>query len=91
MHINYGSSSMTVPVVETKIENNVALAKDLSSYVVRYENSDPQAEISWENNTFYGKFKNNYFTLTSLKNRPELPVCNINIDEIKNNSGTISF
>ena len=91
MHINYGSSSMTVPVVETKIENNVALAKDLSSYVVRYEKSDPEAEISWENNTFYGKFKNNYFTLTSLKNRPELPVCNINIDEIKNNSGTISF
>ena len=87
MHINYGSSSMTIPVIETTIENNIALAKDLSTYVVRYENSEPDADISWNNNVFYGKFKNNFFNLTSLKSKPEIPEKNIDIEFIKNNSG----
>ena len=89
MHINYGSSSMTIPVIETTIENNIAIAKDLSTYVVRYETSDPNADIYWDNNIFYGKFKNNFFNLTSLKNKPDIPKCNINIEDIKNNSGVI--
>ena len=89
MHINYGSSSMTIPVIETTIENNIAIAKDLSTYVVRYETSDPNADIYWDNNIFYGKFKNNFFNLTSLKNKPDIPKCNINIEDIKNNSGII--
>ena len=89
MHINYGSSSMTIPVIETTIENNIAIAKDLSTYVVRYETSEPNADIYWDNNIFYGKFKNNFFNLTSLKNKPDIPKCNINIEDIKNNSGVI--
>lgn len=72
MHVNYGSSSMTLPVIETRIENNVAVAADKSGYVVRYEHSDPEAEIEWTDNKFYGKFKSNYFDLKSESVRPDI-------------------
>lgn len=87
MHINYGSSAMTMPVIKSTIENNLVLARDLATYVVRYEDSNPDSDIFWNNNIFYGKFKNNFFKLTSLKNKPEVPKCNINIEDIKTKSG----
>lgn len=74
MHVNYGGSKMTLPVIATRIERNTAVATEGSTdYVVRYESSTPEADIVWEENTFYGRFKNNHFNLTALKERPHIP------------------
>lgn len=74
MHVNYGSGSkMVLPVVDTRIEGNTLVVPEGSTnYVVRYESSTPEAEITWDENRFYGRFKNNYFGLTALKERPEV-------------------
>lgn len=90
MHINYGSSSMVLPVLSTVIEDNVAVTPegpDGSLYVVRYENTDPQAEITWSGNTFYGRFRNNYFGLTSVKTRPEVSSCLGQIEDVASAAG----
>lgn len=90
MHINYGSSSMTLPVISSRIEENIAVVPEgnTSNYVVRYENSDPQAEITWSNNQFYGRFKNNYFSLTALKERPEVGSATDAMQAIEEAAGT---
>ena len=73
MHVNYGgSSNMVLPVISTTIRNNTLVSTNTSNYIVRYENSDPQAEITWEGNLLYGRFKTNYFELSSLKSAPTL-------------------
>ena len=74
MHINYGSAKMTMPVISSRIEENIAVVPEgnTSNYVVRYEDSEPQADITWSNNQFYGRFRNNYFSLTALKERPAI-------------------
>ncbi len=72
MHINYGGSNMTLPVVESTIRNNTLVSTNTSNYIVRYENTTPEADIAWEGNTLYGRFKNNYFELSSLKVAPTL-------------------
>ncbi len=72
IHANYGSSGMTLPVISTTIRNNTLVSTNTSNYIVRYETSTPEAEITWENNTLYGKFKNNYFSLKSLSTAPTL-------------------
>ena len=82
MHLNYGSSSMTVPVESTVIENNIAVTPDGGGYVVRYENDDTDgdADITFSGNTFYGRFRNNFFSLTSVRERPSVDSC---LDEIE--------
>ncbi len=82
MHVNYGSSSMTVPVTATTIEDNIAVTPDGSGYVVRYEDTEPQAEITWSGNTFYGRFRNNHFSLTSVSSRPDVDSCLDEIEEV---------
>ncbi|MBE6177302.1 MAG: hypothetical protein E7149_02185 [Rikenellaceae bacterium] len=75
VHANYGSSSMTMPVISTTMRGNTIVAVDIegySVYAVRYESTTPEAEITWEDNTIYGKFKNNYFGLTAVKTAPAL-------------------
>lgn len=75
VHANYGSSNMTMPVISTTMRGNtiVAVAMDgYSVYAVRYETSTPEAEITWENNTIYGKFKTNYFGLSAVGTKPTL-------------------
>lgn len=72
VHANYGGSNMTLPVIGTVMRNNTLVSTNTSNYIVRYESSTPEAEITWEGNTLYGKFKNNYFSLTSLKTAPNL-------------------
>ena len=77
------------PVVSTRIENNTAVAAEgTTDYVVRYESSDPEAEIVWENNTFYGRFKNNYFGLSAQKERPEIPDGSAQLSAIEEAAGT---
>ncbi|MBE5034433.1 polysaccharide lyase 6 family protein [Gallalistipes aquisgranensis] len=89
MHVNYGSSKMTLPVVSSRIENNTAVAAEgTTDYVVRYESSDPEAEIVWENNTFYGRFKNNYFGLSAQKERPGIPDGSAQLSAIEEAAGT---
>lgn len=89
MHINYGSSNMTLPVISSRIEENVAVVPEgTTNYVVRYEDSDPQAEITWSNNQFYGRFKNNYFSLTALKERPEVGSATDAMKAIEEAAGT---
>lgn len=72
VHANYGGSNMTLPVVSTTMRGNTIVTTGESNYAVRYENSDPHAEIVWENNTIYGRFRNNYFELSSVKTPPTL-------------------
>lgn len=90
MHINYGSSNMTLPVISSRIEDNIAVVPEgnTSNYVVRYEDSDPQAEITWSNNRFYGRFKNNRFGLTALKVRPDVGNAAAEMDAIEQAAGT---
>lgn len=75
VHANYGGSNMTMPVLSTTMRGNTIVAVDIegySVYAVRYESTTPEAEITWENNTIYGKFKNNYFGLSAVKTLPTL-------------------
>ncbi len=72
MHINYGGSNMTLPIIESRVRNNTLVSTNTSNYIVRYESTSPEADITWEGNTLYGRFKNNYFELTSLKTAPAL-------------------
>lgn len=89
MHINYGSSRMTLPVVASRIEHNTAVAAAGSTdYVVRYESSSPEAGIVWTENTFFGRFKNNHFGLTALKERPEIPDGSAQMTAIQKAAGT---
>ena len=90
MHINYGSSNMTLPVISSRIEDNIAVVPEgnTSNYVVRYEDSDPRAEITWSNNRFYGRFKNNHFGLTALKVRPDVGNAAAEMDAIEQAAGT---
>lgn len=72
VHANYGGSNMTLPVISTTMRGNTIVTTNSSNYAVRYESTTPEAEISWENNTIYGKFKNNYFSLSSVAAAPTL-------------------
>ena len=75
VHANYGGSKMTMPVISTTMRGNTIVAVDVegySVYAVRYESTTPEAEITWENNTIYGKFKTNYFGLSAVKTAPTL-------------------
>ncbi len=72
VHANYGSGTQVLPVISTTMKKNTIVSTSTSNYAVRYETSTPEAEISWEDNTIYGRFKNNYFSLTSVKTVPTL-------------------
>ena len=72
VHANYGGSNMTLPVISTTMRGNTIVSTNDSNYAVRYESTTPEAEITWENNTIYGRFKNNYFSLTAVKTVPTL-------------------
>ncbi len=93
MHLNYGSSSMTVPVESTVIENNTAVTPDGGGYVVRYENGKtvPDADITFTGNVFYGRFRNNFFSLTSAKERPAVESCLDEIESVDAAAGPLSF
>lgn len=67
---------------------NALVKGNTSNYVVRYEDSDPQAEITWSNNRFYGLFKNNRFDLTALKVRPDVGNAAAEMDAIEQAAGT---
>ncbi|OUQ52252.1 hypothetical protein B5E60_11330 [Alistipes sp. An116] len=67
---------------------NALVKGSTSNYVVRYEDSDPQAEITWSNNRFYGRFKNNRFGLTALKVRPDVGNAAAEMDAIEQAAGT---
>lgn len=51
--VNYGSSSQVMPVVETRIENNIVSLSSEKDYAVNCA-TDPAPEIEWSGNTFYG-------------------------------------
>ena len=88
MHVNYGSSNMVLPVVSTVVEDNVAVTPDGDGYVVRYEDDTVSpAEISWSGNTFYGRFRNNYFNLSSVGTRPAVDSCLDDIERVAAESG----
>ncbi len=72
VHVNYGGSNMTLPVISTTMRGNTIVSTNDSNYAVRYESTTPEAEITWENNTIYGRFKNNYFSLTAVQTVPTL-------------------
>ena len=91
MHVNYGGSSMTVPVVSTTIRKNTLVSTNTSNYIVRYETSTPEAEITWEDNTLYGRFKNNYFSLSAVKTAPTLEEVTTKRTAIANGAGTTTW
>lgn len=72
VHANYGGSNMTMPVVSTTMRGNTIVTTNTSNYAVRYESTTPEAEITWENNTIFGRFKNNYFNLSAVSKAPTL-------------------
>lgn len=103
MHLNYGSSSMTEPCIGVRITGNTIVCRnddgtmDTSVYAVRYENTPgwsadsedgpSQADISFEDNLFFGKFKNNYFGLASEKTCPEVVRPDGRIASIRSEAG----
>lgn len=90
-HINYkGSSTQTVPPIGTKIYDNTAIAKDKNSYIIKYEISDTESQISWNNNLLYGKIMNNIFNIPTNNTRPEIPLSNHDINKIRDRAG-VSF
>lgn len=73
VHANYGGSNMTMPVISTTMRGNTIVSTNDSNYAVRYESTTPEAEITWENNTIYGKFKPaNCFGLSAVGTKPTL-------------------
>ena len=82
---------MTVPVVSTTIRKNTVVSTNTSNYIVRYETSTPEAEITWEDNTLYGRFKNNYFSLSAVKTAPTLEDVTAKRTAIANGAGTTTW
>lgn len=72
MHVNYGGSNMTLPVVDSTIRNNTLVSTNDSNYIVRCENTATESTINWEGNTLYGRIKNNVFSLSTTKTLPTL-------------------
>ncbi len=72
MHVNYGGSNMTLPVVDSIIRNNTLVSTNDSNYIVRCENTATESTINWEGNTLYGRIKNNVFSLSTTKTLPTL-------------------
>ncbi len=88
-HINYkGSSTQTIPPTGTKIYNNIAIAKNKTGYVIKYEESDMVSDILWDNNLLYGKIMNNIFDISTSNTKPEIPQSNHDINKIKDLAGT---
>ncbi|MBR2424704.1 MAG: fimbrillin family protein [Tidjanibacter sp.] len=88
MHVNYGGSTMTLPVVNSTIRNNTLVSTNDSNYIVRCENTDTESTITWTDNTLYGRFKTNVFSLTSLKTAPTLADVSAQRNVIANAAGT---
>ncbi|MBR3931394.1 MAG: hypothetical protein IKJ46_02290, partial [Tidjanibacter sp.] len=88
MHVNYGGSTMTLPVVNSTIRNNTLVSTNDSNYIVRCENTDTESTITWTDNTLYGRFKTNIFSLTSLKTAPTLADVSAQRNVIANAAGT---
>ena len=72
MHVNYGGSNMTLPVVDSTIRNNTLVSTNDSNYIVRCENTATESTINWEGNTLYGRIKTNVFSLSTTKTLPTL-------------------
>jgi poly(beta-D-mannuronate) lyase len=72
MHVNYGGSNMTLPVVDSTIRNNTLVSTNDANYIVRCENTATESTINWEGNTLYGRIKNNVFSLSTTKTLPTL-------------------
>lgn len=88
MHINYkGRSNQAVAPVRVTICDNTAIAKSSSSYVVKYEKTTIEADITWSGNTLYGKFNNNIFGCKLETVKPDIPVNKYDMEMIKTNVG----
>ncbi len=103
MHLNYGNSSMTVPCENVSIKDNIAVARNADGsmnrniYVVRYENTPgwpadnadgpKQAGITFSGNKFFGRFKNNHYSLTAVSSCPSFTRPDTKIQEIKSSAG----
>ena len=90
MHINYkGTSSQSLAPISTQINHNTIIAKDSNSYVIKYESSSPEAEISWNSNNIFGKISNDIFHLIISQTKPLDISSTHNMNNIKLSAGTL--
>lgn len=89
MHINYkGTSSQSLAPISTQINHNTIIAIDSNSYVIKYESSSPEAEISWNSNNIFGKISNDIFHLIISQTKPLDISSTHNMNNIKLSAGT---
>ena len=90
MHINYkGTSSQSLAPISTQINHNTIIAIDSNSYVIKYESSSPEAEISWNSNNIFGKISNDIFHLIISQTKPLDISSTHNMNNIKLSAGTL--
>lgn len=83
--VNYGSSGQVMPVVETKIEQNVVSLTQESDYSL-YCVEEPAPQIEWLNNQLYGG-RQHGVALPTLDTPPTLPRVEVAVDNIRRRAG----
>lgn len=83
--VNYGTSTQTKPVVESRIENNIVVQSDDKFYAVNCV-TDPRPQVEWKSNYFYGG-RMVGVDLEMLDQRPRTPKVEAVVEQIRSRSG----
>lgn len=87
LNVNYASSTsnQVLPVKSTVIENNTVSTTASSSYAVYLPDAPAEPEITWRNNTLYGRQRG--ITLPAAASAPARPDVKSAIEAIRNAAG----
>ncbi len=83
---NYGSSSMTDPVISTVVRHNTIVNENSTNYSARLYITDPAAEITWTDNTIY-KGRQYNLSLPTVSAKPVVASQTAAVQAIRTRSG----
>lgn len=85
LNVNYGSTTQTEPVIDTRIEQNIVVTNDPKHYLINYVET-PRPKIQWSNNYLYGgRFKG--IKQPTLNQLPRIPNVAVSVENIRRNAG----